>query len=74
MGCGERQIAWRNCGLGVLADGEWAAVNDWCLLELNEAVGCCNHCGPQNSESEKREQGGGGSETVTVRDQETRVR
>ncbi|KAK9205788.1 hypothetical protein WN943_016058 [Citrus x changshan-huyou] len=73
LGCGERQIARRNCGRGVLADGEWAAVNGWCLLDLDGAVGCCCRRGPRNSKSEKREQGGGGSETVTVRDRETRV-
>ncbi|KAH9655524.1 pre-mRNA-processing protein 40A [Citrus sinensis] len=34
----------RSCGRGVLADGEWAAVNGWCLLELDGAAGCCCEC------------------------------
>ncbi|KAK9224079.1 hypothetical protein WN944_012528 [Citrus x changshan-huyou] len=51
----------------VLADGEWAVVNGWCLLELDGAAGCCCRRGPRNSESEKREQGGGGSEMVRPR-------
>lgn len=36
--------AQRSCGRGVLADGEWAAVNGWCLLELDGAAGCCCEC------------------------------
>lgn len=57
--------AQRSCKRGVLADGEWAAVNGWCLLELDEAAGYYCRRGPRNSEEGVRREGEG--ETVRPR-------